>query len=68
MKRNLFISLFMLASVAMSAQTLDRMQWFNEPESWTIENDVLTMDVKYVMMRNCWLQGQVRALPDQASS
>lgn len=45
MKRNLFISLFMLASVAMSAQTLDRMQWFNEPESWTIENDVLTMDV-----------------------
>ena len=45
MKRNLFLSLFMLASVAMSAQTLDRMQWFNEPESWTIENDVLTMDV-----------------------
>ena len=45
MKRNLFISLFMLASVAMSAQTLDRMQWFNEPENWTIENDVLTMDV-----------------------
>ena len=45
MKRNLFISLFMLAYVAMSAQTLDRMQWFNEPESWTIENDVLTMDV-----------------------
>ena len=45
MKRNLFISLFMIASVVMSAQTLDRMQWFNEPESWTIENDVLTMDV-----------------------
>lgn len=45
MKRNLFISLFMLTSVVMSAQTLDRMQWFNEPENWTIEDNVLTMDV-----------------------
>ena len=45
MKRNLFISLFMLTSVVMSAQTLDRMQWFNEPENWTIKDNVLTMDV-----------------------
>ena len=45
MKRNIFISLFMLTSVVMSAQTLDRMQWFNEPENWTIEDNVLTMDV-----------------------
>ncbi|MBE6240643.1 MAG: DUF1349 domain-containing protein [Bacteroidales bacterium] len=45
MKRNLFISLFMLTSVVMSAQTLDRMQWFNEPENWTIEDNVLMMDV-----------------------
>ena len=45
MKRNLFISLFMLTSVVMSAQTLDRMQWFNEPDNWTIKDNVLTMDV-----------------------
>lgn len=29
----------------LSAQTLERMQWFNEPESWTIEDNTLTMDV-----------------------
>ena len=28
-----------------SAQTLERMQWFNEPESWTTENGKLTMEV-----------------------
>ena len=52
MKRNLFISLFMLTSVVMSAQTLDRMQWFNEPENWTIKDNVLTMDV--TPQSDCW--------------
>ena len=33
------------ASFAGRTQTLDRMQWFNEPEQWTIENDTLTMNV-----------------------
>ena len=45
MKQLIFTLLFACAAMAASAQTLDRMQWFNEPESWTIENDVLTMDV-----------------------
>lgn len=27
------------------AQTLERMQWFNEPENWEIKDEVLTMDV-----------------------
>lgn len=27
------------------AQTLERMQWFNEPENWEIKDDVLTMEV-----------------------
>ena len=35
----------MAFSLSLSAQTLDRMQWFNEPESWEIKDNVLTMDV-----------------------
>lgn len=45
MKRYLFTSIFLISSVILSAQTLDRMQWFNEPEGWSIEKGVLTMDV-----------------------
>lgn len=45
MKRFLFTSILLISSVILSAQTLDRMQWFNEPEGWSIEKDVLTMDV-----------------------
>lgn len=45
MKRFLFTSILLISSVILSAQTLDRMQWFNEPEDWSIEKDVLTMDV-----------------------
>lgn len=33
------------ASVAASAQSLDKMQWFNEPTKWEIKNDSLTMNV-----------------------
>lgn len=44
--KNTFISAFlMLVSLSVTAQTLDRMQWFNEPENWSVKNDVLTMDV-----------------------
>lgn len=32
-------------ALAVQAQTLDRMQWFNEPESWSIKNNKLTMQV-----------------------
>ena len=33
------------ASVAASAQSLDKMQWFNEPAKWEIKNNSLTMNV-----------------------
>lgn len=33
------------ASVASSAQSLDKMQWFNEPTKWEIKNNSLTMNV-----------------------
>lgn len=45
MKRYLFISILIMSYVLLPAQSLDRMQWFNEPENWSVENDVLTMDV-----------------------
>lgn len=33
------------ASVAASAQSLEKMQWFNEPTKWEIKNNSLTMNV-----------------------
>ena len=33
------------ASVDASAQSLDKMQWFNEPTKWEIKNNSLTMNV-----------------------
>ena len=33
------------ASVAASAQSLNKMQWFNEPTKWEIKNNSLTMNV-----------------------
>lgn len=45
MKNTFIAALFILLSMSVSAQTLDRMQWFNEPENWSVKNDVLTMDV-----------------------
>lgn len=45
MKRYLFVFVMFLSYLILSAQSLDRMQWFNEPENWSVENNVLTMDV-----------------------
>lgn len=45
MKRVISVVVFMLMAASLSAQSLDRMQWFNEPESWEIEGNRLTMDV-----------------------
>lgn len=45
MKNTFIAAFFMIVSMSVSAQTLDRMQWFNEPENWSVKNDVLTMDV-----------------------
>jgi len=45
MKKSILLGALLAFSLSASAQTLDRMQWFNEPESWEINNNVLTMDV-----------------------
>lgn len=45
MKRYLFVFVMFLSYLMLPAQSLDRMQWFNEPEYWSVENNVLTMDV-----------------------
>ena len=45
MKKSILCSLMLAASVAASAQSLDKMQWFNEPTKWEIKNDSLTMNV-----------------------
>lgn len=44
-KKLVFAAAACMMSVSTFAQTLDRMQWFNEPESWEIKNNELTMDV-----------------------
>lgn len=45
MKQFILTTFLILAPLVLSAQTLDRMTWFNEPESWAVENGNLTMDV-----------------------
>ena len=45
MKKSILFSLMLAASVAASAQSLDKMQWFNEPTKWEIKNNSLTMNV-----------------------
>ncbi len=45
MKRYLFVFVMLLSYLILPAQSLDRMQWFNEPANWSVENNVLTMDV-----------------------
>ena len=45
MKRNLLIPLLLCLCINLSAQTLQMMQWFNEPEAWSINSETITMDV-----------------------
>ena len=45
MKRITTFLVMVVAAVAVQAQTLECMQWFNEPESWSIKNNRLTMQV-----------------------
>ncbi len=45
MKKSILCSLMLAASVAASAQSLDKMQWFNEPTKWEIKNNSLIMNV-----------------------
>ena len=46
MKKYFLLTVFTLvATLWANAQNLDKMQWFNEPESYTIKNGTLEMDV-----------------------
>lgn len=45
MRRITIFFAMLVAAVAVQAQTLECMQWFNEPESWSIKNNKLTMQV-----------------------
>lgn len=45
MKKFILTLTTLALSMAVSAQTLEKMQWFNEPENWTIKNNSLTMQV-----------------------
>ena len=45
MKKCYLTLIFGMAIMVSSAQSLEKMQWFNEPESWAIENGKLVMDV-----------------------
>lgn len=46
MKKNIFIAVFsILSGLSVSAQTLEKMNWFNEPANWQINGGTLIMDV-----------------------
>ena len=46
MKKKLIFIISIIAFFKMAnGQTLEKMNWFNEPENWKIENGTLTMDV-----------------------
>ena len=45
MKKLLFSLLMMIGVQASFAQTLEKMQWFNEPEQWEIKDKSLSMFV-----------------------
>lgn len=45
MKRYISTLILLLVTMNLSAQTLERMQWFNEPEEWAIDGNTLTMEV-----------------------
>ncbi len=45
MKKRICTALFALFALGASAQTLEKMSWFNEPEKWSIANEKLSMQV-----------------------
>ena len=45
MKKIIFGALILFLAQNLSAQSLNKMQWFNEPEKWEIKNNALIMNV-----------------------
>lgn len=45
MNKSFIIGILVLCSINAMGQSLDKMQWFNEPQKWDIKNNVLSMNV-----------------------
>lgn len=45
MKKSILLLLAIMAALGMKAQSLEKMQWFNEPEKWEIKGNRLSMFV-----------------------
>ncbi|WP_443944700.1 DUF1349 domain-containing protein [Pedobacter sp. AW1-32] len=45
MKKILFVLCLFFSAAQLNAQSLEKMQWFNEPEQWQIKNNSLVMQV-----------------------
>ena len=43
--KKLFLAILTFISTQAMAQTLEKMQWFNEPENWEITDNTLSMSV-----------------------
>ena len=41
--KKLFLAMLTFISTQAMAQTLEKMQWFNEPEQWEIADNALSM-------------------------
>ena len=47
--KKILLGLFAFLSIQnVSAQTLEKMQWFNEPEQWEIKDNTLSMFVETI--------------------
>ena len=45
MKKTTFAALILLLGQTVFSQSLEKMQWFNEPEKWEVKGDTLKMFV-----------------------
>ena len=53
MKKLIVGGMMMATSAACMAQSLEKMQWFNEPEQWKIEGNSLSMSVTAESTSKC---------------
>ncbi|MDE6581184.1 MAG: DUF1349 domain-containing protein, partial [Duncaniella sp.] len=47
MKRIIIIAALLQAAVSLQAQTLEKMNWFNEPAAWNINGNTLEMQLPH---------------------
>ena len=49
--KKLFLAMLTFISTQAMAQTLEKMQWFNEPEQWEIADNALSMSLLFITIR-----------------